>query len=170
MGEIRPCLLCDILHWWTDDMGVTHEIWQGEGGEQGDPFMPALYACGQHRAFVHVSEDLLDGRHLREPVSGPRNQARIRLHQGKTQLWNRGGVAQRVGTGTAAARTSNPSAVVWKGDPSLPVSEQGLRILGTPLGHPEYVHHQLRRTQKCRIFNQRGCCSHIAQARAPSTS
>ena len=29
------------MYWWTDDMGVTHEIWQGEGGEQGDPLMPA---------------------------------------------------------------------------------------------------------------------------------
>ena len=45
-------------------MGVTHEIWQGEGGEQGDTFMLALYACGQHRALVHVSEDLLDSKRL----------------------------------------------------------------------------------------------------------
>ena len=45
-------------------MGVTHEIWQGEGGEQGDPLMPALYACGQHRALVHVSEHLLDTERL----------------------------------------------------------------------------------------------------------
>ena len=45
-------------------MGVTHEIWQGEGGEQGDPLMPALYACGQHRAVVHVSEHLLDTERL----------------------------------------------------------------------------------------------------------
>ena len=35
MGETPPS-----LYWWTDDMGVTHEIWQGEGGEQGHPFMP----------------------------------------------------------------------------------------------------------------------------------
>ena len=52
---------------------------------------------------------------------------------------------QRGGTGWAAARTSDPSVVVWRGDPSLPASEQGLRILGTLLGYPEYVHHQLRR-------------------------
>ena len=52
------------MYLWTDDMGVTHEIWQGEGGEQGDLLMPALYACGQHRALVHVSEDLLDSERL----------------------------------------------------------------------------------------------------------
>ena len=28
----------------TDDEGVTHDIAQGEGGEQGEPLMPALYA------------------------------------------------------------------------------------------------------------------------------
>ena len=74
------------------------------------------------------------------------DHARIRLHQGKTQLWNRGGVApegwERL---TAADRMSDPSAVVWKGEPSLPASELGLRILGTPLGHPEHEHDQLRR-------------------------
>ena len=33
---------------WTDDGGTTHHIPQGEGGEQGDPLMPALFALGQH--------------------------------------------------------------------------------------------------------------------------
>ena len=33
-----------------DDEGVTHEVVQGEGGEQVDPLMPALYALDQHRA------------------------------------------------------------------------------------------------------------------------
>ena len=29
---------------WTDERGEVHDIVQGEGGEQGDPLMPALYA------------------------------------------------------------------------------------------------------------------------------
>ena len=33
---------------WTDDAGNQRTIRQGEGGEQGDPLMPALYALGQH--------------------------------------------------------------------------------------------------------------------------
>ena len=37
---------------WEDEWGATHEIVQGEGGEQGDPSMPALFAVGQHRAVV----------------------------------------------------------------------------------------------------------------------
>ena len=33
-------------------MGVTKHISQGEGGEQGDPLMPMLFALGQHRSLV----------------------------------------------------------------------------------------------------------------------
>ena len=29
--------------YWTDDEGSVHGIRQGEGGEQGDPLMPALF-------------------------------------------------------------------------------------------------------------------------------
>ena len=31
---------------WDDDDGVTHEIAQGEGGEQGDALMPLLFSHG----------------------------------------------------------------------------------------------------------------------------
>ena len=37
---------------WEDEMGVTQHIHQGEGGEQGDPLMPLLFALGQHSALV----------------------------------------------------------------------------------------------------------------------
>ena len=66
--------------------------------------------------------------------------ARISLHLGKTQVWNRTGECppaceemQR------AALQVDPEARVWKGDVSRPRSEQGLKILGTPVGQPEYV-------------------------------
>ena len=32
-----------------DEHGAPHDVWQGEGGEQGDPLMPALYAVGPAR-------------------------------------------------------------------------------------------------------------------------
>ena len=35
---------------WEDEEGVNHEIPQGEGGEQGDPLMPALFALGSRIA------------------------------------------------------------------------------------------------------------------------
>ena len=40
---------------WRDDEGLEHIITQGEGGEQGDPLMPALYALAQHAALAEAS-------------------------------------------------------------------------------------------------------------------
>ena len=48
----------------------------------------------------------------------------IEVHQGKTQLWNRAGVAPASSaTLTAATRVADPSAIVWRGDPHLPPEE-----------------------------------------------
>ena len=46
---------------WTDDSGRSHVIAQGEGGEQGDPLMPALYALAQQPALCEVQAQLRDG-------------------------------------------------------------------------------------------------------------
>ena len=40
---------------------------------------------------------------------------------------------------TRAARVVKPDAAVWKGDPNLPPTQQGLKVLGVPLGQPAYV-------------------------------
>ena len=37
---------------------------------------------------------------------------------------------------------------VWRGDLSLPVEEQGIRVLGTPLGHREFVEAEVLRTSE----------------------
>ena len=96
---------------WEDDSGDTHEIRQGEGGEQGDPLMPLLFALGQHRALrsvqSHLSEDerLLAFHDDIYVVSQPERtcelygilarelwvHSRIRINGSKTQIWNRGG-------------------------------------------------------------------------------
>ena len=47
-------------HLWEDENGTVREIQQGEGGEQGDPLMPALFALGQHGALCAVQESLHD--------------------------------------------------------------------------------------------------------------
>ena len=39
---------------WYVDAGHGHRIQQGEGGEQGDPRMPALYALAQHPALAEL--------------------------------------------------------------------------------------------------------------------
>ena len=43
---------------WEDEMGVVQHIPQGEGGEQGDPLMPMLFALGQHQALVQTQARL----------------------------------------------------------------------------------------------------------------
>ena len=43
----------------------------------------------------------------------------------------------------AVARIHDPEAIVWRGDVSLPTVDQGVRLLGTPLGHPDFVRAQL---------------------------
>ena len=72
---------------WEDDSGTVHEIDQGEGGEQGHPMMPLLFfdvwvVCAPDKVsevYSTLQTELL--RH-----------ARIRVHDGKTQGWNRGWV------------------------------------------------------------------------------
>ena len=57
---------------WEDSSGTVHTIPQGEGGEQGDPLMPLLFAVGQHEALEAINGQLpeegpfvgLFGRHV----------------------------------------------------------------------------------------------------------
>ena len=44
---------------------------------------------------------------------------------------------------TTAAQKVKPEVLVWRGDLSLPPSKQGLKIIGVPVGHPEYVVREL---------------------------
>ena len=57
----RQFYLTPSSYTWTDDSGRSHVIGQGEGGEQGDPLMPALYALAQQPAFCEVQAQLRDG-------------------------------------------------------------------------------------------------------------
>ena len=70
--------------------GVTLHMPQGEGGEQGDPLMPILFALGQHGALEATQASL--GRGDIYTVSKPDavdeellTNAQIHLHHGKTQ-------------------------------------------------------------------------------------
>ena len=49
---------------WEDEMGTTHEVRQGESGEQGGPLMPLLSSLEQHRALVAVQARLGEGEWL----------------------------------------------------------------------------------------------------------
>ena len=48
----------------SDQNGLVRDILQGEGGEQGCPLMPALFALAQHEALVTANKELLPGEHI----------------------------------------------------------------------------------------------------------
>ena len=45
-------------YYWTDEDSEVWPIEQGDGGEQGDPLMPALFALGMHSALVSSDDKL----------------------------------------------------------------------------------------------------------------
>ena len=93
---------------WYDDEGAPHEILQGEGGEQGDLLMPALYALGQHAALTQVHATLRHGEMLfaylddiyvlcdpsrvaeifLQVKQSLFRSAGIQVNLGKTEIWN----------------------------------------------------------------------------------
>ena len=145
---------------WEDDEGRVHHIEQGEGGEQGDPMMPLLFALGQHAALSAVQGSLQDEERLLaflddlyivtpnpdrlQEVYGIVQRelwvhSRIRINEGKTQVWNLGGVRPEFcDTLERIARVIDPEALVWRGS-GLPTEQLGIRVLGTPLGHDDFV-------------------------------
>ena len=69
------------------------------------------------------------------------------MHQdphSKTMVWkNRAGLKfEAYNMLERIARQDDPTAVLWKGC-HIPTSEQGLKILGTPFGHPDFVERHL---------------------------
>ena len=141
-----------------------HHIPQGEGGEQGDPLMPMLFALGQHSSLIAVSDRLHHGERFCAflddlyVASNPErtvdchqilgeelwHHAKIRLHHGKTAVWNRGcEVPPDIGALERAARITDPSARVWRGGIHSVPEERGITILGVPVGTPEFVLRQL---------------------------
>ena len=142
-------------------MGVTQHIPQGEGGEEGDPLMPMLFALGLHPALRAAQGRMGVGERIFACVDDvyvicrPERvveiykileeemlaHSEIRLHLGKTQVWNWAGIPPGTNSLTRSARVVKPDAVVWRGDASLPLEQQGVKILGVPVGQPEFVRH-----------------------------
>ena len=158
--QILPFVQCfngrPSTYLWEDELGETQHIPQGEGGEQGDPLMPILFSLGQHPAleaaqsrlrdkakfFAYVDDVVFVCRPEVEAVIREelRRHAHVDVHQGKTQVWNRAGIApDGIEELTRVAKLVKPDAEVWKGDSSLPRECQGIRVLGAPIGTPEYV-------------------------------
>ena len=119
-------------------MGVTQHIPQGRSKA---PPSCQYFSLGQHGASEATQARLGRGEHVMAflddiyTVSKPDRladvhtavdeelltNAQIRLHHGKTQVWNRGGVEPNgMPELTRVARAVKPDTVVWRGDPGLP--------------------------------------------------
>ena len=176
-----------------------HSQW--EGGEQGDPLMPLLSSLAQHAALVATQEQLRPGEFLfaflddiyvvclldrvgdidailQEELY---RHARISIHLWKRKVWNSGGEEpEACATLQVAARNVDPTATVWRGDPTVPVALQGVKILGTPVGHEAFVVTNWRRrpqptlsfwtgSRPSRTYKQFGFSSCSALQRKPSS-
>ena len=142
---------------------MVHSVRQGEGGEQGDALMPLFFSVGQHSALeatqrvLHPDKRLfafLDDIYL---VSKPERvgevhkeierelwaRAKIRVHAGKTHVWNKSGRRPVVCDELQRrAAVQDPTAKVWRGW-DFTLSEQGIKIFACPWGHEEFVKRQL---------------------------
>ena len=111
-----------------------------EGGEQGDPLMPMLFALGQHgsleaaQARLGVGERLmafLDDIHCRARQTGSGIVAVVEQKmQARAHI--------RIGLLSDAAKLVKPEAVVWRGDTEL-LERTRSEGLGVPIGQPAHV-------------------------------
>ena len=135
---------------WTDDSGTVHEITQGEGGEQGDPLMPALYALAQHAGLVAAAAKLEEGERILAflddlYVVAPYSRARQAFDVVAGSVEQHAGVRTHLGKLRAWCRDERPRPAdmadlpeeIWVADAS--VEKRGLKVLGTPLGTKEFV-------------------------------
>ena len=123
---------------WYDDTGTGHTVPQGDGGEQGDPLMPALFSLGQHAALEAIAAELLPTERLCaflddiyvlcrperiKTVYGIvarhlYTHTEIQLNQNKTKMYNSAG---HKSAGVDDLQPQEPNAErVWVGDRMLP--------------------------------------------------
>ena len=140
---------------WVDEAGEVHHIVQAEGGEQGDPLL--LFSLAIHDPLEEASRELRPEEHLFAHLDdvyfsgdvpnrtrtvydslGEKlfTQAGIRLHSGKTRVWNRASVCPE-GMAELGPEVWNPESV---------------KVLGTPVGSrafvDEVINKRLREEQK----------------------
>ena len=73
--------------------------------------------------------------------------AHIRTNGGKTHVWNAAGIEPLVCEALQRiAEVSDTSARVWCGS-DIPPHRQGIRVLGAPVGHPDFVRAQMETKQ-----------------------
>ena len=129
---------------WVDDAGVSHQILQGDGGEQGDALMPALFSLALHPALLRMQAAMpadvtltayLDDIYI---VCAPSDAARclqiardalretchIDVNAGKLAAWSKTVAECPPALEGQGANGEN----IWKGD--LPAEQCGIKVLG----------------------------------------
>ena len=139
-----------LLTWPDEECTRLATCEQGEGGEQGDPLMPALFALAQHETPVEAKRKMHSDDHLFAflddlYVATTRDRAwssfcavtqevaeRAGVHtrEGKLRTWCRGG-------GDCPAGFESYPPEVWTG--AATPARRGVKVLGTPLGDPAFV-------------------------------
>ena len=81
-----------------------------------------------------------------------KNHTGVELHLGKTKVWNSSGKEPP----RVKELQSKPEEPVWVGDRSLPLSSQGLKVLGAPLGTNAFAKQlgEKRLEDECRFWEQ----------------
>jgi len=164
---------------WSDDSGNTHDILQAEGGEQGDPLMPALYSLGVRRPLAAAAARLDPADRLVAFLDDvflitAEDRARAAFDVVEGELWEKAGIrlersktrafAFRLGPAPAGiAELGDPENPVWRADPALPADQRGLRVLGMPLGDPAFV----ARFLESRMANERRLLALLPVVRDP---
>ena len=113
------------LYTWLDADGCEHDIAQGEGGEQGDPLMPALYSLAVHPALEASAAHLRDGEAVfaflddTYIVAPPERVAAVHATL-QEALWSHA----RRQVGSLPKRPSTPQAR-WRQQSAVPVRQSG---------------------------------------------
>ena len=135
---------------WEDCRGHTHVIQQGDGGEQRDALMPALFCLALHPALLDIRATIpadaeiivyLDDLYV---VCGAADAAAI-LRRVRTVLEQVCHIDINIGKLKAWSKAAAPCPPglhdfgddIWKANG--PIHERGLKILGPPLGAEEYA-------------------------------
>ena len=131
---------------WHSATGEAHIISQAEGGEQGDPLMPALFSLGQRAALRTMQQHLLPNEALLAFLDDvyvvvPPNRVRPVYDTLAYTLQSQASIQLKT-------RARDLGEDVWVGNPNLPATSQGMTVLGAPIGSAAFVQHQLQQANQ----------------------